>query len=315
MHTKEEISGHSEQHFTHYRNFWWNEDFLDLMAERLQLKRHHSLLDVGCGLCHWSKLLVNYLSKPARIVGVDNDIKWSQENSEIRAYFQQNQAHLTLVTGDAQALPFADNTFDMVTCQTVLIHVHNPQLAISEMWRVLKPGGTILCAEPNNRIQSLTKSSLSADDPIDEVLDHVKYALICERGKQKLGEGDSSIGDLVPGLLAEAGFENIEVYISDKAIPMYPSYDSQEQKATLQQWRKGNSLSGGEHQDYKYFKAFGNRYLHFYKLYHEKYHHTGEDFLQSIDEKQYHSAGGAILYLASGIKFIPGHIPAINLGN
>jgi hypothetical protein len=170
------------------------------------------------------------------------------------------------------------------------------------MRRVLKPGGTILCVEPNNRIQSLTKSSLSAEDPIDEILDHVKYALICERGKQKLGEGDSSLGDLVPGLLAEAGFDSIEVCISDKAIPMYPSYDTQEQKATLQQWRKGSSLSGGELPDYKYFKTFGDRYLHFYELYHEKYHHSGEEFLQSIDDKEYHSAGGAILYLVSGVK-------------
>lgn len=302
MPIKKETPGHSEQHFTKYRDFWWNEDFLDLMAHRLQLNRHHSLLDVGCGLCHWSKLLVHYLAKPARVVGLDNDIKWSKENPEINTYFQQNQAQIELVSGDAQVLPFEDNTFDMVTCQTVLIHVHNPQMAIEEMYRILKPGGTLLCVEPNNRVQSLTKSSLSTDDPIDEVLDHVKYTLICERGKQKLGEGDSSVGDLVPGLMAETGFENIDVYISDKAIPMFPGYDTKEQKATLQQWRKGNSLSGGELPDYKYFKAFGDRYLHFYELYHEKYHETGEEFLQSIDEKQYHSAGGAILYLVSGTK-------------
>ncbi len=301
-HSQETTKGHSEQHFNDYRDFWWNNDFLDLMAKRLNLREHQSLLDVGCGMCHWSKLLVKYLAKPAKVVGIDNDVKWSQENTSIRDYFHQQQADLTLVKGDAHVLPFDDNTFDMATCQTLLIHVHNPQLVIAEMKRVLKPGGTILCVEPNNRIQSLTKSSLSAEDPIDEILDHVKYALICERGKQKQGEGDSSLGDLVPGLLAEAGFENIEVCISDKAIPMYPSYDTKEQKATLRQWRKESSPGGGEHSDYKYFKTFGERYLHFYEHYHEKYHHSGEEFLQSIDEKQYHSAGGAILYLVSGVK-------------
>ena len=127
------------------------------MARRLELKNHQSLLDVGCGMCHWSKLLVKYLAKPAKVTGIDNDIKWAQDNTRITEYFQQQQAELTLVQGDAHVLPFDDNTFDMATCQTLLIHVHNPQMVIAEMRRVLKPGGTILCVEPNNRIQSLTK--------------------------------------------------------------------------------------------------------------------------------------------------------------
>ena len=48
------------------------------------------------------------------------------------------------VIGDAQALGLASGTFDIVLCTEVLEHLPEPQQAIDEMFRVLKPGGTLL---------------------------------------------------------------------------------------------------------------------------------------------------------------------------
>lgn len=48
------------------------------------------------------------------------------------------------VIGDAQALGLADAAFDVVLCTEVLEHLPEPQRAIDEMRRVLKPGGTLL---------------------------------------------------------------------------------------------------------------------------------------------------------------------------
>jgi SAM-dependent methyltransferase len=48
------------------------------------------------------------------------------------------------VVGDAQALGIADATFDVVLCTEVLEHLPEPQMAIDEMFRVLKPGGQLL---------------------------------------------------------------------------------------------------------------------------------------------------------------------------
>lgn len=45
------------------------------------------------------------------------------------------------VQADALALPFRDNWFDLVQCQAVLEHVTDPQRAVDEMTRVLRPGG------------------------------------------------------------------------------------------------------------------------------------------------------------------------------
>ena len=46
--------------------------------------------------------------------------------------------------GDAQALGLADSVFDVVLCTEVLEHLPEPQRAVDEMFRVLKPGGTLV---------------------------------------------------------------------------------------------------------------------------------------------------------------------------
>ena len=62
----------------------------------------------------------------------------------------------------------------------------------------------------------------------------MEFHLTCERGKIKLGEGNNSIGDLIPGYFAEIGLQNIQVYLSDKTSPMFPPYASKEQQVSKQ---------------------------------------------------------------------------------
>jgi ubiquinone/menaquinone biosynthesis C-methylase UbiE len=49
-----------------------------------------------------------------------------------------------LVTGDAEKLPFDDGVFGTVVCELGLCSIPRPDIAIGEMARVLKPGGTLL---------------------------------------------------------------------------------------------------------------------------------------------------------------------------
>ncbi|MGE3779005.1 MAG: class I SAM-dependent methyltransferase [Pirellulaceae bacterium] len=51
---------------------------------------------------------------------------------------------------DIEALGFPDHSFDGAVCWSVLEHVPNPQLAISELYRVLRPGGLIWVQLPFN---------------------------------------------------------------------------------------------------------------------------------------------------------------------
>lgn len=260
------------------------------------------MLDVGCGQGHWTRTLAPYLSPTASVTAIDNDPKWFSEDSELKNFFEQTGHPFTLLKGEAEALPFPDNEFELVTCQTVLIHLTNPQKAIQEMKRVLKPGGTLLCVEPNNIIQSLIKTSVSKNESIEETLDHIKYRLIIEKGKKKLGRGDNSLGDLLPGMFAAEEMQNIEVRLSDKAIAMYPPYDKKEQVATVEQWMKGSSWKSSTQKDIDFFSAAGEEYMPFYFEYQEKYSQRGEHILGALKREQYHAGGGSLMYLVSGNK-------------
>lgn len=68
-----------------------------------------------------------------------------REQSLIRA--KQSRVPITLVSGSAENLPFADDTFDTVVGTLVLCSVENPQKSISEIKRVLKPAGRVLLFE------------------------------------------------------------------------------------------------------------------------------------------------------------------------
>jgi ubiquinone/menaquinone biosynthesis C-methylase UbiE len=57
--------------------------------------------------------------------------------------------HVVLSSAAAEALPFGDATFDGVFCIDVLHHVSSQQRALREIRRVLRPGGEVICVEPN----------------------------------------------------------------------------------------------------------------------------------------------------------------------
>ncbi|MEZ5715390.1 MAG: bifunctional demethylmenaquinone methyltransferase/2-methoxy-6-polyprenyl-1,4-benzoquinol methylase UbiE [Paracoccaceae bacterium] len=66
---------------------------------------------------------------------------------------------LDWVVGDAMALPFADNTFDVYTISFGIRNVTRPQEALNEAFRVLKPGGRLMVLEfsqiPNEMMQKV----------------------------------------------------------------------------------------------------------------------------------------------------------------
>ncbi len=60
---------------------------------------------------------------------------------------KRRRPDIDFVAGDAMALPFADNTFDATTISFGLRNVSEPKVALAEMLRVTKPGGTLVVAE------------------------------------------------------------------------------------------------------------------------------------------------------------------------
>jgi len=141
---------HSADCFGDARDFWWNRDFLELMGRRWGLSAVKSVLDVGCGVGHWGRCLAPLLSADCTLTGIDREPQWVDEARKRSAVLGKRA--VSFVQGDAERLPFADESFDMVTCQTVMIHLKDPRVAMAEMIRVLRPGGLLVIAEPNNTL-------------------------------------------------------------------------------------------------------------------------------------------------------------------
>lgn len=102
------------------------------------LKRYRAqapMLDAGCGTG------LNLASMPAASTGID----LNPRNLDL---IRQRLPQHAVVQGDIESMPFEDASFSTVVCTEVLEHVPYPAMALSEIHRVLKPGGVLIGSVP-----------------------------------------------------------------------------------------------------------------------------------------------------------------------
>ena len=297
---------HSAEQFGPQRDFWWHRDFLDLMATRWRLREATSLADIGCGQGHWSRLLYPYLRAPARLVGVDREPLWVTEAAQNfrRAFPHVTPDLFTFVEGDATKLPLPNDSFDVVTCQTVLMHLERPKEALREMIRVLRPGGLLACNEPNNLWGYLAFTSLTSAEPVETLVRRFEFWLRHHRGKMATGQGDHTLGDLLPGLFAEAGLTEIMVHQTDRAAALFPPYDSPEQRVLLEEEQEAKRSGTGQwnREEVRRWVLAGGGTQDFFE---RGFVELTEKFAQeqaAIQAGTFHAACGAMFYMVSGRK-------------
>ncbi|EGQ1689048.1 demethylmenaquinone methyltransferase [Staphylococcus pseudintermedius] len=100
-------------------------------------------LDVCCGTADWTIALSQAVGPEGEVTGLDFSENMLKVGEEKTAHMD----NIRLVQGDAMALPFDDNTFDYVTIGFGLRNIPDYSKALSEMYRVLKPGGMVVCLE------------------------------------------------------------------------------------------------------------------------------------------------------------------------
>ena len=93
-------------------------------------------LDVGCG----TGATLDELSRRGEVVGVDVE--------PLALAFCRERGHARLVCASAAALPFGANTFGAVVALDVLEHIEGDRAALSEIGRVLQPGGLLYLTVP-----------------------------------------------------------------------------------------------------------------------------------------------------------------------
>ncbi|HET6295848.1 MAG TPA: methyltransferase domain-containing protein [Kribbella sp.] len=122
---------------------------LDLLATRpavqtlkswalsaLQPAPGEAALDVGSGTGEDLAEFAKRVGPAGRVVGVE-------PSAGLRTEALKRVSGVEVVDGDAVALSFEDESFDLIRCERVLQHLTDPQQAVAEMARVLRPGGRI----------------------------------------------------------------------------------------------------------------------------------------------------------------------------
>jgi SAM-dependent methyltransferase len=292
---------HSAESFIPSRDLWWNADFLALFRKRWGLRGIRSVLDVGCGVGHWGRTLAPILDRGTRIVGIDPEPLWVRRAARAPA---ASRCRFEYRIGRAEATGFPDTSFDMVTCQTVLIHVADPEGALREMLRVLKPGGLLALAEPDNFCSSVGWDSLRDETSIDDFMEDTRILRMVEMGKEILGEGNNSLGARLPALCASLGLRDLRTYLSDRAISIYPPYARPEQRIMVKELLHKSSrreLSLVKKERLRYFLAAGGKRAEFQAWWRRDLAQTKR--LQTlIRSGRYTKPGGDLMFLVSGRK-------------
>jgi demethylmenaquinone methyltransferase/2-methoxy-6-polyprenyl-1,4-benzoquinol methylase len=100
----------------------------------------HSALDVACGTGDVAIALRRRLGNQVQVTGCDF-------SPEMLSQARKKSNQVRWQDGDALALPFQSDSFDLVTMAFGLRNVRDPKLALQELARVLKPGGTAAILE------------------------------------------------------------------------------------------------------------------------------------------------------------------------
>lgn len=171
----------------------------------LGLEKGSKVLDAGCGVGHVAVHLAEEGYRVHSIDVVDHHIVKARQHVKTRGL----EERVTVTKGDYHHLDaFATNSFDGAYTMETFVHATEPEVAAAELFRVIRPGGSIAMYE----------------------YDHVDF----NTQPREVGESWTAINKhaampaydrfqrgVLKGILEEVGFENIEVRdLSDNVLPM-----------------------------------------------------------------------------------------------
>ena len=132
----------------------WKKSLLNMMNPSSK----QNLIDVACGTGDIAKLFVKHVNKLSRIACVDPNKGMISKGKEKLSKFK----NINWIISPAEKIPLSDNLFDFYTISFGLRNTANIGKALSEAYRVLKPGGRFLCLEfskiQNTNLETLYKN-------------------------------------------------------------------------------------------------------------------------------------------------------------
>lgn len=159
--------------------------------------------DVGCGVGTVTALLADLVSPIGRAVGID-----ASPAQLAQARQRTTATNATFVEASAMALGLRlpPESFDLVYCRFLLLHLPDPQRALAEMRALLKPGGILVCEDGD-----LTSAGSEPPSPLDA------FAQLWSRLGPKRGV-DYTLGRRLYQLVRAAGFAAPEITFNQPAV-------------------------------------------------------------------------------------------------
>ncbi len=132
----------------------WKKSLLNMMNP----SSNQNLIDVACGTGDIAKLFVKHVNKLSRVACVDPNKRMISKGKEKLSKFK----NINWIISPAEKIPLSDNLFDFYTISFGLRNTANIEKALSEAYRVLKPGGRFLSLEfskiQNTNLETLYKN-------------------------------------------------------------------------------------------------------------------------------------------------------------
>ena len=147
------------------------------------------VIDVGCGTGAQSRTLIQR-PEVAAVVGVDRARFLLERARELGAGIDG----LSFTEGDGHDIPFDDASFDVAIAHTLLTHVADSAAVVAELYRVLRPGGTLAICDGDFSTMS---ASIGARDPLQA----------CAESFVEYQVNDAWLMRRLPAVVRAAGFE------------------------------------------------------------------------------------------------------------
>lgn len=179
----------------------------------LQLAPGMQVLDVGCGIGVDLPALAERVGEEGLVVGIDQNPLLLQTAQQA----QEKRNNVRVSLGKAEQLPFAHRSFDGVRADRMLQYLAEPTVALTEMWRVLRPEGIVTLIEPDWQAIALYPASPAGGDD-----DHTLHAILQRACAHPL------IGRRLSGLLHQPGFlwDRISVQVETFTLTTWAEADA-----------------------------------------------------------------------------------------
>jgi SAM-dependent methyltransferase len=218
------------------------------------------------------------------------------------------------VRGSVYDSPLPHGFSDLTMCQTLLMHLEHPEKALEEMVRMTRPGGTVVCMEPDN-LAAMLSVPWGSDPEVDdgELIRRFRMNMIWARGRKKLGRGDWGIGQKLPKMMTDLGLRNVDVIHNDMPYFINPPYETEFQefrmRMILENIRESEDEDSREHRvrqrEWKECYLAGGGSLSTYyrdrKITEERWKERKPAMMEQLEQRTYFAGlGGSHFYCVFG---------------